>query len=61
MPRLAVAFLAVALVAGLFGFDLIPGLASPAARVVFFVSLPLAVVAFAADAFHGQGTTRVPT
>jgi len=60
MLRMALAFLVVALVAGLFGFGLIEGMAIDAARILFFLFLVLAVVAFIANAFSGRGTA-VPT
>jgi len=58
---MALAFLVVALVAGLFGFNLIEGVSLPAAQVVFFVFLCLAVIAFVADAFRGHHPTAIPT
>jgi len=60
MLRMAVASLVIALLAGLFGFNLIEGYSLRAAQVVFFVFLCLAVVAFVADAFHTRRVTSVP-
>jgi uncharacterized membrane protein YtjA (UPF0391 family) len=59
MLRLAIAFLLVALVAALFGFNLITGYTYDAARLMFFVFLVLAVVSFLADAFRGRSLDPV--
>jgi uncharacterized membrane protein YtjA (UPF0391 family) len=59
MLRMTIAFLFVALIAGLFGFGLIAGLALDVAKILFFVFLVLAVIAFLADSFRGR--TAVPT
>jgi uncharacterized membrane protein YtjA (UPF0391 family) len=61
MLRVALTFLVIALTAGLFGFNLIEGASFRAARVLFFVFLCLAVIAFVADAFRGPHTTAMPT
>jgi uncharacterized membrane protein YtjA (UPF0391 family) len=61
MLRMALAFLVIALIAGLFGFNLIEGVSLQAAQVLFFVFLCLAVVTFVADAFRGHRTTAIPT
>ena len=50
MLRLAIAFLVVALLAALFGFNLIAGLSYDAAKILFFVFLVLAVLSFIAGA-----------
>jgi len=42
--RWALLFLVIALVAGLFGFGLVGGMAYGAAKILFFVFLVLAVV-----------------
>ncbi|QDU80031.1 hypothetical protein Pla110_17530 [Polystyrenella longa] len=44
MFNLAVAFLLIALIAGLFGFGLVGGTAYAAAKICFFVFLVLAVI-----------------
>jgi uncharacterized membrane protein YtjA (UPF0391 family) len=44
--RLAWAFLVIALIAAFLGFGLVAGLAYDAAKVLFFVFIVLAVVAF---------------
>jgi len=48
MLRMAILFLVIALIAALFGFGLVADLAYGAAKVLFFVFLVLAVLAFAA-------------
>ena len=50
MLRLAIAFLVVALLAALFGFNLIAGLSYDAAKILFFVFLVLAVLSVIAGA-----------
>jgi len=60
MLRMAIAFLIVALIAGLFGFGFIQGMAIDAAQILFFLFLVLAVIAFIASAVGGRGTA-VPT
>jgi uncharacterized membrane protein YtjA (UPF0391 family) len=45
MLRLALVFLVIALIAALFGFGLVAGIAVAAARMFFFVFLVLAVIA----------------
>jgi len=54
MLRLALVFLVIALIASLFSFGLIASLTYEAAKVVFFLFLVLAVIAFIADAFRGR-------
>jgi uncharacterized membrane protein YtjA (UPF0391 family) len=54
MLRLALVFLIIALVASLFSFGLIADFSYTAAKVLFFLFLILAVVAFIADAFRGR-------
>lgn len=46
MLRLAILLLVIALIAGLFGFGLVSGLAWAAARMLFFVFIVLAVLSF---------------
>ena len=55
MLRLALLFLVVALLAALFGFGMVAGIAWDAARILFFVFLILAVISFLAGAFRGRG------
>ena len=54
MLRLALVFLVIALIASLFSFGIIVNFSSTAAKVLFFLFLVLAVVAFIADAFRGR-------
>jgi uncharacterized membrane protein YtjA (UPF0391 family) len=54
MLRLALIFLIVALVAGLFGFGLVADISWSAAKILFFVFLVLAVIAALSDAFRGR-------
>jgi uncharacterized membrane protein YtjA (UPF0391 family) len=56
MLRLALVFLVIALVASLFSFGIVADFQFGLAKIVFFVFLVLAVVAFIADAFQ----TRAP-
>ncbi len=44
MLRLALLFLIIALIAGLFGFDLVAGMSFAAARIFFFIFIVLAVL-----------------
>jgi len=53
---MALTFLIVALIAGLFGFGLIADVSIDAAKILFFIFLVLAVVAFIADAFRVRTT-----
>jgi uncharacterized membrane protein YtjA (UPF0391 family) len=55
MLRLAILFLVVALIAGLFGFGLVSGIAYDAAKILFFVFIVLAVLSFLG------GALRTPT
>ncbi|HEX3152239.1 MAG TPA: DUF1328 domain-containing protein [Gemmataceae bacterium] len=54
MLRLALVFLVVALVAAFFSFGLVANMAFDAAKILFFLFLVLAVVAFVADALRGR-------
>ena len=54
MLRLALVFLVIALIASLFSFGIIANYSFDAARILFFLFLVLAVVAFIADAFRGR-------
>jgi uncharacterized membrane protein YtjA (UPF0391 family) len=53
MLRLAVTFLVVALIAALLGFGLVADLSFGAAKIVFFVFIVLAVLAFLGGALRG--------
>ncbi len=44
MLRLALLFLIIALLAGLFGFDLVAGMSFEAAKIFFFIFIVLAVL-----------------
>ena len=46
MLRWAIVFLVIALIAGLFGFNLVAGMSYDAAKVLFFVFIVLAVLSF---------------
>jgi len=50
MLRWAIVFLVIALVAALFGFGLVAGVAYDAAKILFFVFLVLALVSFISGA-----------
>jgi len=52
MLRLGLVFLVIALIAGLFGFNLIAGMSYDAARIFFFVFLVLAVLSILGGAFR---------
>lgn len=53
MLRLAVAFLIIALIAGLFSFGLVANMAFDAARILFFIFLVLAVLSLLGNVFRG--------
>ncbi|MAT13801.1 MAG: DUF1328 domain-containing protein [Planctomyces sp.] len=46
MLNLAILFLIIALIAGLFGFGLVGGMAYGAAKIFFFIFIVLAVLSF---------------
>lgn len=52
MLRLALVFLVVALIAALFGFGGVAGLAWDGARILFFIFLVLAVLSFLGGFFR---------
>jgi uncharacterized membrane protein YtjA (UPF0391 family) len=52
MLRLAILFLVIALVASLFGFGLVGGMAIEAAKILFFVFIVLAVLTFLGGALR---------
>ena len=54
MLRLALAFLILALIAGLFSFGLIAQIANTFAQVVFFLFLALAFIVLLGAALHGN-------
>jgi len=53
MLRLALLFLVIALVAGLFGFGFVASLSFEAARLLFFVFVVLAVLFFLGNFLRG--------
>jgi uncharacterized membrane protein YtjA (UPF0391 family) len=53
MLRIALLFLVIALVAGVFGFGLVASLSFEAARLLFFVFLVLAVLTFLGGLLRG--------
>ncbi len=54
MLRLALLFLIVALLAGLFGFPIIEGMSFLAARIFFFIFIVLAVLFLLGGLFGGR-------
>jgi uncharacterized membrane protein YtjA (UPF0391 family) len=52
MLRLALLFLVIAIIAAVFGFGLISGMAFEAAKILFFVFIVLAVIAFIGGALR---------
>jgi uncharacterized membrane protein YtjA (UPF0391 family) len=54
MLRLAIAFLVLALIAGLFGFGLVASMSYEIARVLFFLFLVLFVVALIGNLASGR-------
>jgi uncharacterized membrane protein YtjA (UPF0391 family) len=54
MLRLAIVFLVLALIAGLFGFGLVANLSYDIARVLFFLFLVLFVVALIGNIARGR-------
>ena len=60
MLRMDLAFLVVALIAGLFGFGLVEGMALQGAQILFFLFLVLALISFVANAAGGRDTA-IPT
>lgn len=54
MLRLSLAFLLVALLAGIFGFGMVEGFAFDAAKILFFVFLILAVLMFVVNGSRGR-------
>jgi uncharacterized membrane protein YtjA (UPF0391 family) len=52
MLRLALTFLVIALIAALFGFGLVAGMAFDAAKIFFFIFVVLAVLAFLGGALR---------
>jgi uncharacterized membrane protein YtjA (UPF0391 family) len=54
MLRLAIVFFVIALIAALFGFNVIEGYSFLAAKIAFIVFLILAVVAIATGGLRGR-------
>jgi uncharacterized membrane protein YtjA (UPF0391 family) len=52
MLRLALLFLVIAIIAAVFGFGLVAGMAYDAAKIFFFVFIVLAVIAFIGGALR---------
>jgi uncharacterized membrane protein YtjA (UPF0391 family) len=52
MLRLAILFLVIAIIASLFGFGLVGGMAWEAAKILFFIFIVLAVLAFIGGALR---------
>jgi uncharacterized membrane protein YtjA (UPF0391 family) len=52
MLRLALLFLVVAIIAALFGFGMVAGVAYGAAKILFFIFIVLAVLAFIGGALR---------
>lgn len=52
MLRLSLAFLLIAILAGIFGFGMIEGFAFDAAKILFFVFLVLAALMFVMNGFR---------
>ena len=52
MLRLAILFLVIALIAALFSFGLVAGIAYSAAKILFFIFLVLAVLSLLGGAFR---------
>ncbi|HXG11525.1 MAG TPA: DUF1328 domain-containing protein [Gemmataceae bacterium] len=52
MLRLAIVFLVIALIAALFGFGLVADMSYAAAKILFFVFIVLAVLAFLGGALR---------
>jgi uncharacterized membrane protein YtjA (UPF0391 family) len=52
MLRWAIVFLVIALIAALFGFGLVAGVAYDAAKILFFVFIVLAVLSFLGGLFR---------
>jgi len=57
MLRMSLIFLIIALVCALFGFGLIAALSFDAFKVLFFVFLALALIAFISDAIGAKSVT----
>jgi uncharacterized membrane protein YtjA (UPF0391 family) len=55
MLRIAILFLVIALIAALFGFTPVAGVAYDAAKIIFFVFIVLCVLAFLGYGFRGRG------
>ncbi len=59
MLRMALLFLIIAMISAVLGFGLIADFSFDAAKILFFVFLVLAVVAFVSDAFRGRSIDPV--
>jgi uncharacterized membrane protein YtjA (UPF0391 family) len=56
---MALLFLIIAMISAVLGFGLIADFSFDAAKILFFVFLVLAVVAFVSDAFRGRSIDPV--
>ena len=54
MLRMAILFLVIALIAALFGFGMVSGMAYDAAKILFFVFIVLAVLSLLGGFFRGR-------
>ncbi|HLJ93861.1 MAG TPA: DUF1328 domain-containing protein [Gemmataceae bacterium] len=52
MLRLALLFLVVAIIAAIFGFGLVAGVAVEAAKIIFFIFIVLAILSFIGGALR---------
>jgi uncharacterized membrane protein YtjA (UPF0391 family) len=59
MLRLALLFLVIALVAGLFGFGLVANISYGAAQIFFFLFIVLAVIFLLGGLLRGGGTPPI--
>lgn len=59
MLRMALAFLVIALIAGMFGFGLIASFTFEAAKLLFVVFLVLAVITFIANLGRGRSVDPI--
>jgi uncharacterized membrane protein YtjA (UPF0391 family) len=58
MLRMALVFLVLALIAGVFGFGLVASLSYDIAKILFFVFLVLFVLALLGNIARGRSSTR---
>ena len=58
MFRLAILFLIIAVIAALLGFGVISGVSFESGKILFFIFIVLAVLAFLGGAFRGPAVYR---